>query len=1599
MHAQFLIVGVGASAGGIESLQVFFANVPANSGHAYVVILHLSPDHASNLAAILQNVTSLPVTAITEQVRVEPNHVYVISPNQHLSMVDGSIAVTATSTAEERRAPIDLFFRTLAETHDGHGVCVVLSGTGADGSLGLKRVKERGGAVFVQEPSEAAFAEMPRSAIATDFVDAVLPVAAIPARIVAYGANVGRVSIAAEPELRPADQDLALRELFSLLRTRTGHNFANYKRATLLRRIERRITVHSLPDLLTYVRFVHEHAEETQALLKDLLISVTNFFRDPAAFAVLDQEVLAKFFTGNQPHDQVRLWVAGCATGEEAYSLAILCAERSERLLEAPQVQIFATDIDEAALARARSGLYTTADTADISPERLRRFFIQEDGRYRVRSELREVILFANHNLLTDPPFSQIDLVSCRNLLIYLDRGAQERVLETFHFALKVNSFLFLGNAETTDSSNSLFLPVNREQRIFQRHNIAVRTLPPFEFGVIPQSNPPVPLVATEEHARVGEHLHAIGLHRLLLEQYAPPSLVVKTDFTLVHLTERAGRYLQFSGGEPTNDLLALIRPELRAALRSALFQAVQHQTPVEIQNLTVRVEERSEQLNLHVRPVLQQDDPTRGFLLVLFEPQIGAARPRSEAALPDDKQGLRQREEELQRLRQQLRFSAEQYEVQAEELKAANEEQQALNEELRTAAEEQTTSREELQSVNEELRTLNQELKIKVEESTQTSANLQNLVNATNIATIFLDRSLRIKLFTPAAQALFNLIPLDQGRELADITHRLVETDVLANAEQVFATLQTVEREVRSLDGQVYLLRIIPYRVGDDRIGGVVLTFFDITARTQAEERVRASEERQSFLLNLSDALRDLSDPSAIQATASRVLGEHLNSDRAYYVELDEARGEYVVAQDWHRPGAPSHARRYPLSGWPMPWLSDGKTWVVRDVTTDPAMPDDQREAYRGNDIGAAVVVPLIKDGRLVATFVTNQRAPRPWSANEVTLIEETAERTWTALERARAEASVRASEEQFRRTIEEAPIPVIMHAEDGEVLQISRNWTELTGYSLADVPTLDAWLNHSSGDGANTVRTYVHALFAGNQRTLNAAFDVRTRAGELRHWSFSASSPGTLHDGRRFVVGMALDITERTRVERALAEQAPLLDLSNDAIIVRDLDNRIVYWNGGATELYGWSREQAVGQDLHTLLRMEFEAPFAELVASLREHDRMEGEVVQETRDGRRITTLCRWALDRDAADRPGAILTSYNDITARKRIEADLRESEARFRTLADAVPQLIWTDDAAGLATYFNQRWYEYSGLSEAASVGPGWQVVVHPDDSLAAVEAWQQALAIGEAFESEYRLRRTDGAYRWHLGRNVPLRDEASRIVGWFGTATDIEELKLAEAARYESAMLRRLAVAQEEERLRIARDLHDQLGQQITGLLLGLKQLEKPLLGTADAALLAPLQELALDMAKETHRLAVNLRPTALEDLGLVPALQEFVADWGAQSGIVAAFQYVGTRQDRLPREVEVALYRVVQEALTNVQKHAGATNVGVILEWSAERVSLIVEDNGEGFDPGEAQDIKNGSGLGLLGMRERIAEVGGTLAIEAAPERGATLLVRIACP
>ncbi len=848
-----MLVAIGASAGGVDALQRLFSAMPVATDLTFAVILHTAAQADSHLAEIIQKKTLIPVTSVRSSAKLRVNHIYCLPSDREVELLDGEVLVTDRALSEERRVPIDLFLRSVAGTYKERAISIILSGTGSDGSLGTGRLREEGGVNIVQDPSQAEYGMMPKSAIDHGSVDFVLPLEQIPEKLISLRRNAGRIQLP-PAEGAAATSENTLIEILGLLRARTRHDFISYKRSTVLRRIERRMQITECEDLPSYLIHLRQHPEEVRGLLRDLLISVTNFFRDPQAFQQLESEILPRLFAELKAGDPLRVWVPGCATGEEAYSHAIILTEFAETLSQPPSLQIFATDIDEEALAHGRNGLYPNAIAADVSAQRLRRFFANEGLSYRVKRELRETVLFAPQNLLRDPPFSKLNLISCRNLLIYIERQAQERLLETFHFALKPGGYLFLGSSESADGLSSGFNTINKKSRIFQRDKTeAVVKVPPSAAPVGWAAVPPLELTANIPAVARGAVPSFAELHYRMLEAFGPPSVLIDANYEIVHISEHAGRYLQMPGGEPSRNLLRAAHPDVQLELRSLLIEA--SQVGQASRRMSIGIDGKETLVEVSARS-LAGTVALSGFSLVVFEEieQSITAPARKTATSKDDTNAvLHNVEGQLRQTRDQLRATVEEYETSTEELKASNEELQAMNEELRSASEELETGKEELQSLNEELSTVNVELKEKVEEVSRANSDLQNLMASTRIATLFIDRALRVKRYTPSLQEIFNIIPTDVGRPLTHLTHNLASDNLVADVEKVLDDLQTKEREVSTKDGRWYILRLLPYRTMDDKITGVVITFTDIQERKNAEEALRSREERLRLLVESS--------------------------------------------------------------------------------------------------------------------------------------------------------------------------------------------------------------------------------------------------------------------------------------------------------------------------------------------------------------------------------------------------------------------------------------------------------------------------------------------------------------------------------------------------------------------------------------------------------------------------------------------------------------------------------------------------------------------------------------------------------------------------
>jgi two-component system CheB/CheR fusion protein len=1617
------VVGIGASAGGISPLQQFFAGMKPDTGLAFVVVMHLSPNFESQLAAVIQQKTAMPVVQVTEAVKVQPNHVYVIPPNHQLTSEDSMLRLLPPQQAQGRRVTIDLFFRTLAYAYGQRAVSIIMSGTDSDGAIGLKHIRAQGGVTIAQEPEEAEFESMPMNAINTGMVDWTMRVGDMPERLLEFVRNENAIQLppeipeAHEPDAKvkdapggetvsdetrdPGDEEALLRVLKHVL-LHTGHDFGHYKRATVLRRIARRLQVNSLDSIPRYLDYLREHPPEARALLHDLLIGVTHFFRDQASFAALEANI-PQLFAGKKHTEELRVWVTGCATGEEAYSIAMLLCEHAQKLSEPPSVQIFATDIDEQSIHEAREGLYPPTIEADVSPERLRQFFMRDNARYRVKKYIRDRVLFARHNVLSDPAFSRVDLVTCRNLLIYLNREAQRRVFDIFHFALRPGGLLFIGGAETADGSHSLFSPLDSHHRIYVRRSVPRSTwsVPPLPLRVAAPGRRPgdvsrsmLPVMSSTKVEEAGERTQISTyegqgrrsvlfgeLHLKLLEDYGPPSVVVNEAYDIVHLSENAGRYLAFRAGEPSTNLMTVVNPALRVELRTALFRAGQSGESVMIPGQHLLFGKETETIDLHVRPI-PPGDSAQGFFLVLFEKKI---EPLSDKAQATERATIsREVGDQLQSLKEQLNATVEQFEVSSEELKASNEELQAMNEELRSAAEELETSKEELQSVNEELITVNHELKEKVEELSRANSDLNNLMTATDLATIFLDRQLRVVRFTPGVQELFNLLPADLGRPISDITHKLRYKTLTEDAERVLDRLASIEREIETADGCIFLVRIAPYRTVEDKISGVVLTMVDLTRVKRAEAEVREVSKQMAS---------ELHRFNTVMAAVP---------DFIYHFDL-EGRFTYVnqpLLDLWGKTYEEAMGRNFHELDYPPHLAARLQADIQKVIKTGRSVKGEKAYARSGGMRHYEYIyVPLFAgDGRVEAVAGTTR---------DIT-------------DRMKATEALRESEERLR------------------------------------------------------VATTSAGVFI---------WEVDFATGELKNSANTAT-----------VLGF------------------PLLSKAEENFALVHPEDR-----EPALERY---RRVLAGEDVKYDSECRFISP-------------INGEIIWARAQGQVV---------RDESGAATRFFGITQNTTEQKLAEAALAESQGRFRAVADNVPQLIWTNSADGTANYFNKRWFEYSGLNLEESYGLGWQAIVHPQDESASVKRWKRALAKGEVFDAEYRLRGADGEYRWFIGRNVPLCEEGE-VVSWFGTATDIEDFKQAQAALQETqerfrllvegapdyamflldpgnriiywsagaervfgwsadealgesgeliftpedrareqeeremqtalrkgvasdrrwhirkdgsrvwidGIMRRLddgdgsvrgfakigrdatelhlaaeelqvshqklegrvrertaeltalnrklkeeikqrtqveqelLLVSEREKRRIGQDLHDSLCQELAGAAFFLQtraqKLEKQ--NPEDAQVFAEAAKVVNANVGLARDLARGLHPIELSTTGLANALRELAFRTGQLHTVECRFAC--PRQVRVGDEaVALNLYRITQEALTNAIKNGKAKKIAIKLTRSRRDLVLTVQDDGKGFSPGNGR-----RGMGIHIMKYRADVIGGRLTIESADGHG----------
>ena len=840
---SFPIVGIGASAGGLEALEGFFVSMPSQSNLAIVVIQHLAPKYKSIMGSLLKKYTKMKIYEIKDGMKVEPNSIYLNPPDNDVAIMNRTFQLIEPLKSHAVRLPIDSFFRSLSEDQGKMAICIVLSGTGTDGTLGLKAIKGEGGMAMAQEEGQAKYDSMPRSAINTGLVDYILPVEKMPDELAKYVKHpyIEKDAITGTTEQKYQNN---VTKVLIQIRSKTGQDFSHYKQNTIRRRIERRMAVHQIDKISHYLDYVRENPSEVTTLFKDLLIGVTNFFRDPDAFYILEKEIISEIVK-TRKGDNIRVWIPGCATGEEAYSIAIIFAEQIEKSQKHFNIQIFGTDIDEDAIEYAWAAIYPDSIAADISKERLKRFFVKEDSTYKVKKQIREMLVFATQSLIKDPPFSRLDLVSCRNVLIYMDTVLQKKILPMFHYTLNRAGYLFLGTSETIGEYSDLFSTLNSKWKIYKRLGASADRTMGYPITKDVRMHRELPAV------EAGKFLKESNIYQMaereVLDKYAPPFVLVNDKHEIIYVNGKIHKYLLTPAGVPVFNILKMAHEDLRYKLTTILHKLGKKRETIVSRGLKVRDNGNFLTIDLTVKP-FTSEGRAGDMIMVLFEekepPEKTVKRKTISGKTRKEDPQVTNLKQELKSAKEYLQATIEELETSNEELKSTNEEMQSTNEELQSTNEELETSKEEQQSTNEELETVNSELQNKVSELSRANNDLSNLLASTDIATIFLDTKLSIVRFTPSLTKLFNVLPSDINRHIGDITAKFNSETLYHDAETVLNTLVQSEQEVQANDGSRYSVRILPYRTVENMIDGIVLTFVDITKIRDAENEMSKLEK-----------------------------------------------------------------------------------------------------------------------------------------------------------------------------------------------------------------------------------------------------------------------------------------------------------------------------------------------------------------------------------------------------------------------------------------------------------------------------------------------------------------------------------------------------------------------------------------------------------------------------------------------------------------------------------------------------------------------------------------------------------------------------------
>ena len=1130
------IVGIGASAGGLESFEEFFRNLDSNNGIAFILVSHLDPGHASMLTEILQRSAKMPVLEAQNEMAIEPDHVYVIPPNWDMAVFHGVLQLKIPEKIRGLRMPIDYFFRSLAEDQEEKSIAIILSGTGTDGTSGLRTILGAGGISFVQDPADAKYDGMPLSAIRNNLATYVTAVDKIPRELLSYISNHFKKEARVFPAVKN-DTFYDTGEILKIIRVATGHDFNLYKHGTIDRRIERRMKANNVESVRDYENYLLKNPEEAQLLFKELLINVTNFFRDPEAFDILLKERIPQLFLNKPKEYCFRIWVPGCATGEEAYSIAICLREYMDAIKQDFKIQIYSTDINEGSISAARSGTYPKSIATYVSPDRLNRFFIKDDAMYRVKKEIREMITFAVHNVIIDPPFIKLDMISCRNLLIYLEPQLQKLLISVFSYALKPEGILFLGSAETVGSQTGLFAEVNKKHKFFKsipypvsKHsglvgNFALYGLPKHEKS------------DNAENKTITANLAEIT-KRELLKSYAPSSVVTDESGNILFVYGDTGKFLSPAPGPASLNIVEMAIKELKLKISTAIRSAVKQKNMVEYNGIIVKEDKETRIINIIVRP-FEDADNSRMLLIISFQETIKKQQEKEKAFInfPTGKKDsgyIEELEKELAREKENINSITDDTQAFTEELRSTNEELQSTNEELQSANEELDTSREEMQSVNEELITVNSELSAKIDQFAEIQNDLKNLLENINVGTIFLDEKLNIKRYTRHAINLFHLIPTDIGRPFSDINSELIVSGLIAKAENSLEKFATYEEEILDNSGKWYLMRILPYRTTEDIVDGVVITFTEITALKKIESSyMDASELTENILNTVRESLLIL-DKDLMVISANRSFYD------SFKVTPAETVGNLIFTLGNKQ--------------WDIPKLRT----LLEDILPKNTEFENYEVEHEFLSIGRKVML-------LNARLITQEE-----SLSQLILLA-----IEDITDRKKAEEAMRASEISFKTIFEEAPLGIaLIDSLSGYIYSANQMFAKIVGKTVEEMEQID-WKRITHPDDFQKDFENMTLLNAGKIKGFQMEKRYYRCVGTLVWINMTIVSVDSGDKTLKRHLCMIEDITNRKAAEGALKNSeeryAAIFNQSPIAIEYYDSDGCLINVNNACIKMFG--------------------------------------------------------------------------------------------------------------------------------------------------------------------------------------------------------------------------------------------------------------------------------------------------------------------------------------------------------------------------------------------------------------------------------------------